>query len=179
MTKWVALLRGINVGGNNLLPMKALKAELEALGAEQVKTYIQSGNVVFQHTEAQADVLAEKIAAAIQVTWGFTPRVLLLSQQPFLHALANNPFAEAESEPSTLHLWFLAEQAQNPDLERLNQLQKNSEAWHLTDNVFYLHAPEGIGRSKLAELIERCLGVPATARNWRTATKIRDLLLAV
>lgn len=179
MSKWVALLRGINVGGNNLLPMKALKAELEALGAMQVKTYIQSGNVVFQHAEAQADVLAEKITAAIQVTWGFAPRVLLLSQQPFLHALANNPFSEAESDPSTLHLWFLAEQAQNPDLERLNQLQKNSEAWQLIDSVFYLHAPEGIGRSKLAENVEKCLGVPATARNWRTATKIRDLLLAV
>lgn len=176
MNAWVALLRGINVGGNNLLPMKALQAELEALGATQVKTYIQSGNVVFQHAMEEAAPLAEQLTLAIQTRFGFAPRVLLLPQQPFLPALVNNPFPAAEAEPKTLHLWFLAEPAAAPNLERLRELQKESEAWHLTDRVFYLHAPEGIGRSKLAEQVEKCLGVPATARNWRTATKIRELL---
>jgi len=87
-------------------------------------------------------------------------------------AMASNPFPAAESEPKTLHLYFLASAPQNPDLKMLDSLKKADEQFKLIDNVFYLHTPDGIGRSKLAERAEKALGVAATARNWRTVSKI-------
>ena len=172
MKTYIALFRGINVGGNNSLPMKELRALLEKLDAENVKTYIQSGNAVFQHATEDVDQLAERISAAIKESHGFAPRVLLLDVAAAEKAAAANPFPAAEAEPKTLHLYFLAATPQNPDLSLLDSLKKDNEQYQLTDNVFYLYAPDGIGRSKMAERVEKALGVAATARNWRTVGKI-------
>lgn len=175
MKTWIALFRGINVGGNNILPMKELVAELSKLGFEKVKTYIQSGNVVFQSSEASAEVLADKISKAVEASHGFTPKVLVLSVGELTRAIASNPFPEGESEPKTLHLFFLAAAASDPDWDALRQVQTSTERFELVDRVFYLHAPDGIGRSKLAAKVEKCLGVPVTARNWRSAGKVREM----
>ena len=172
MKTYIALFRGINVGGNNILPMKELVVVLENLGADSVKTYIQSGNAVFQHESENVSGLSSRISAAIKESHGFEPRVLLLDLVEMEKAMASNPFPAAESEPKTLHLYFLASAPQNPDLKMLDSLKKADEQFKLIDNVFYLHAPDGIGRSKLAERAEKALGVAATARNWRTVSKI-------
>ena len=176
MKTYIALLRGINVGGSNILPMKNLRALLEELGGHSVKTYIQSGNVVFQHEAEDSSELSSKISAAIKKNHGFEPQVLLLDLVKMEQAIASNPFPQAESEPKTLHLYFLASIPQNPDLEMLDSLKKDNEQFKLIDRVFYLHAPDGIGRSKLAERAERALGVAATARNWRTVSKIMAMV---
>jgi uncharacterized protein (DUF1697 family) len=89
--------------------------------------------------------------------------------------MAKNPFPEAETDPASLHLGFLASTPKNPDLKKLDSLRKESERFYLIDNVFYLHVPEGVGRSKLAASIEKLLGVPMTDRNWRTVCKIKEL----
>lgn len=172
MKTYIALFRGINVGGKNILPMKALTALLENLGAQDVKTYIQSGNAVFQHQSESVSRLSRSISAAIKESHGFEPRVLLLDLVDMEQAMASNPFPQAESEPKTLHLYFLADAPQNPDLETLDSLKKDNERFKLIDRVFYLHAPDGIGRSKLAARAEKALGVAVTARNWRTVSKI-------
>lgn len=172
MKTYIALFRGINVGGNNILPMKALAALLEKLGAHNVKTYIQSGNAVFQHAEENIPQLSSRISAAIKESHGFEPRVLLLELTELERALAANPFPEAEAEPKTLHLYFLAASPAAPDLSMLDNLKRDNEAFQLIDKVFYLHAPDGIGRSKLAERVEKALGVAATARNWRTVSQV-------
>ena len=172
MKTYIALFRGINVGGNNILPMKALAALLEKLDAHNVKTYIQSGNAVFQHKSEQAAELSSSISAAIKESHGFEPRVLLLNLIEMEKAVASNPFPEAEVEPKTLHLFFLADPPQNPDLQTLDTIKQDNEQFKLIDKVFYLYAPDGIGRSKLAERAEKALGVAATARNWRTVSKI-------
>jgi len=172
MKTYIALFRGINVGGNNILPMKELVVVLENLGADSVKTYIQSGNAVFQHESENVSGLSSRISAAIKESHGFEPRVLLLDLVEMEKAMASNPFPAAESEPKTLHLYFLASAPQNPDLKMLDSLKKADEQFKLIDNVFYLHTPDGIGRSKLAERAEKALGVAATARNWRTVSKI-------
>ncbi len=176
MNTYIALLRGINVGGRNKLRMPELVALLAGLGLHNIKTYIQSGNVVFQSDPIDQQALAEEIATAIGRHHGFTPQVLVLSPTEFQRALAGNPFPEAESAPKAVHLYFLTSPATNPDLGTLEAYQKENERFLLTADVFYLYAPDGIGRSKLAERVEKALGVPVTARNWRTAGKMLDLI---
>jgi uncharacterized protein (DUF1697 family) len=172
METYIALLRGINVGGKNILPMKDLAGLLEGLGLSKVSTYLASGNVVFQSETADPAGLAEEIGAAIGDTYGFTPQILIRSVEEFRRAAAANPYPEAESEPKSLHLFFLESPPADPDLARLEAVKKASERFKLDESVFYLHAPEGIGRSKLAAGAEKALGVPATGRNWRTVSKV-------
>ena len=175
MNTFIALLRGINVGGNNILPMRNLVELLEGLGLSHVKTYIQSGNALFQSENKNTIELSHKISTAIGKSHGFRPQVLLFEMKDFQDAITSNPFPEGESEPKTLHLFFLDAPPKNPDLETLKSLKTNSEQFMLMNNVFYLHAPDGIGRSKLASNVEKALGVGVTARNWRTVRKIMAL----
>ncbi|MBT8101630.1 MAG: DUF1697 domain-containing protein [Gammaproteobacteria bacterium] len=175
MATWIALLRGINVGGKHLLPMKELAAALEEMGCINVRTYIQSGNVVFERPRSKAPQLAEKIGKTVLKSHGFEPRVLVLTVKELEKAATANPFPEAENEPKTLHLCFLAAKPKSPDLDALEQIKARTESYALVDKVFYLHAPEGIGRSKLAANVEKRLGVDATGRNWRTVTKLLKL----
>jgi uncharacterized protein (DUF1697 family) len=172
---YIALFRAINVGGKNVLPMKELVAVLEGLGARNVRTYIQSGNVVFESPEKDASRLASKMGQAIKKRFGFEPHVLLLELEDLERAIKKNPFPEAESDPQALHTGFLASAPQKPDLKALESLKTKSERFRLIDRVFCLHAPEGIGRSKLAAKAEKLLGVPMTDRNWRTVCKIQDM----
>jgi uncharacterized protein (DUF1697 family) len=175
MNTYIALIRGINVGGKNILPMKDLVALLEDIGARNVRTYVQSGNAVFQSAEKNPAQLSKQLAAEIKKRHGFEPYVLILGLDAIKRAMADNPFPEAEADPSSLHLGFLASAPKDPDLEKLNSLRKESERFHLSDIVFYLHAPEGVGRSKLAASAEKLVGVPMTDRNWKTVCKIREL----
>ena len=176
MQIYIALFRGINVGGKNKLPMKDLVAALESVNARDVATYIQSGNAVFQSQETDASLLSEGIGAVIQERHGFEPRVLVLSSEEMEEAILSNPFPEAESEPKTLHLYFLASSPEQPDLDGLEAIKGDRERFVLGDGAFYLHAPDGLGRSKLAANVEKLLGVPATARNWRTVRKVMDMV---
>jgi uncharacterized protein (DUF1697 family) len=175
METYIALFRGINVGGNNILPMAELRTLLEDIGLQQVTTYIQTGNVVFQSDNGDTDQLADSISREVGKQFGFEPRVFVLTQQELHAAVKANPFPGAESEPSRLHLTFLAGDPKNPDLEALETIKKESERFELKGSVFYLHAPEGVGCSKLAAKAEHVLGVPSTTRNWRTVQKIIEM----
>jgi uncharacterized protein (DUF1697 family) len=175
MTTYIALFRGINVGGKNKLTMKDLVSTLENVGCRDVATYIQSGNAVFRSGEQDASLLAERIMATLGERHGFEPRVLVLGSEEMERAMRSNPFPEAESEPKTLHLYFLAAPPESPDLDALEGMKGDRESFVLGDGVFYLHAPNGLGRSKLAANVERLLGAPATARNWRTVRKVMEM----
>ena len=175
MNTFIALFRGINVGGKNILPMRNLTELLEGLGLSRVKTYIQSGNVVFQSENKNTADLSHQISTAIGKGYGFTPQVLLLEMKELQQAIASNPFPQGENEPKTLHLFFLESPPKNPDVETLENLKAHSEQFMLANNVFYLYAPDGFGRSKLATKVEKALGVGATARNWRTVSKIMSI----
>lgn len=175
MKTYICLVRGINVGGKHLLPMKELRTLFEDLGLQNVRTYIQSGNVVFQSAEERGMRLSDAISAAMLDRFGFKPQVLLLSSGAFEAAMGANPFPEAEVEPNSLHLYFLASSPVQPDLAVLEELRKDGERFRLVDRVFYLHAPQGIGRSKLAANVEKSLGVPVSARNWRSVSRIMAL----
>lgn len=176
MATWIALLRGINVGGNNRLPMAALGAIIEAAGGRDARTYIQSGNAAF---EADADrapsALGAAIRDAIRAGHGFTPHVLLRDAAYLQRIVDGNPYPEAAGAPKTLHVFFLDAAPLSPDLAGLEGVRSGGEAFVLDGDALYLHAPEGIGRSKLAVKAERLLGVPATARNWATVTALLEV----
>ncbi len=175
MKTWIALFRGINVGGNNILPMAALKRDLEALNFANVRTYIQSGNVVFDYSAGSPRSLAKKVTARIGEQHGFHPHVLVLQPEDLLASIAANPFPAAVSAPATLHFFFLAESPSGPDTAALEGAKSSTERYKLTDTVFYLHAPDGIARSKLAASAEKHLGVVVTARNFRSVEKIASM----
>jgi uncharacterized protein (DUF1697 family) len=175
METYIALFRGINVGGNNRLAMKDLVAALESVGAQDVATYIQSGNAVFLSEETDATLLSDRTRDAIRESHGFEPRVFVLRSGELERAVKSNPFPEAELEPKTLHVYFLAAPPERPDLDGLQRIKGDTESFALHDGLFYLHAPDGIGRSKLAANAEKHLGVPVTARNWRTVLKVMEM----
>lgn len=172
MQTWIALFRGINVGGNNILPMAQLRSDFESLGYEDVRTYIQSGNVVFPARSGTATSLGKRITKRIEEQHGFRPQLLVLAYDELLAATEANPFPDAVSDPKTLHFYFLAKPAAKADLAALENARSPSEAYVLTDGVFYLHAPDGVGRSRLAASAEKHLGVATTARNFRTVEKV-------
>ena len=175
MSNYVALFRGINVGGKHILPMQDLRDVMLSVGCENVQTYIQSGNAVFS-ASATADSLSSDIGDAIDNRFGFAPQVLVLTVDRFKVIMAANPFPAGEETPQFLHVWFLTEAAVEPDLDALKDLQSDSEQFALHDDAFFLLAPDGIGRSKLAAKVDRYLGVQTTARNWRTVSKLREMI---
>ena len=165
---YIALLRGINVVGRRIVPMKDLRLALEEAGCVDVQTYIQSGNVVFRSAVDDAAHLSKQLAAAVSGSHGFEPRVLVRTPAELERAAAGNPFPEADEDPKSLHLFFLDKPAKRPDLKSLEALKTHTERFVLKGRIFYLHTPSGFGTSKLAKRAERLLGVDATARNWRT-----------
>ena len=176
MQPWIALLRGINVGGRNAMPMAALTATFQSAGCGSVRTYIQSGNVVFTSPEKSRQKLSKRLGDAIEDQFGFRPSVLLLTEGEFRAAVANNPFRSAVTEPKTLHFFFLDSVPKSPDMKGIEKLALPTERYKLVDAIFYLHTPDGFGRSKLAAGAERRLGEPATARNFTTIQKLSEML---
>ena len=169
MNTYVIFFRGINVGGNNILLMKDLKSLLEKSGFLNVRTYIQSGNVVLEGINTPTT----ELAANIEAKYGFKPELLILEKSEFESRVKNNPYHPAEGKLA--HLYF-CNKTPNPDFEKLDALKATTEEYELKDKTFYLYAPDGIGRSKLAAKVEACLGVPATGRNLNTINKISQML---
>ncbi len=169
MNTYILLFRGINVGGNNLLPMKPLVELLNLCGYEQVKTYIQSGNVVLNSPHKPNNDISEKIES----NFGFKPKLLVLNKTEFEQTIVNNPFDASEGK--TIHFFFLADEP-TVDTEKLKRLATSTEKYQLIDRVLYLFAPDGIGRSKLAANVEKCMGVATTSRNLNTINKLSDMV---
>jgi uncharacterized protein (DUF1697 family) len=170
----VALLRGINVGKKQL-PMADLRAVFEALGCEDVTTYVQTGNVIFRTTKSDAELLAA-LERRLAKDHSLDVRVLLRTPKQLATVLAKNPFLEDGRDPAKLHVTFLAEK---PDRTRIRDLDPSYGApdeLEVVGQEVYLHCPNGYGRTKLNNaFVERTLGVAATTRNWKTVTKLADL----
>jgi len=179
LNTYIALFRGVNVGASHRLPMKELKVVLEKNGCVDVRTYIQSGNVILSSAMSDTDRLARRLTVAVSRSHGFEPRVLLLTRGEFESAVAGNPFPEASENPRSLHLFFLAGVPTKADLKSIGALKTQTERFALRDRIFYLHTPQGFGTSKLAERAERLLGVEGTARNWRTVTTLLEMVKEV
>ncbi|MFJ7204451.1 DUF1697 domain-containing protein [Streptomyces sp. NPDC098789] len=179
---YAALLRGINVGGHKKVPMAELRQVLAELGHTGVQTYLQSGNAVFTTArtgpDSGVDALARELEAAIEEHFGFRVPCLLVDGEHLRAVAAACPFPAATLEGKQLHVTFLSEQ---PAAERFEALDADAflpEEFRLGDRVVYLYAPEGLGRSKLAEALARpavVKGLDVTTRNWNTVAKLVEL----
>ncbi len=174
MTTCLALLRGLNIGGHNRLPMKELVSTLTGLGCKNISTYIQSGNAIFDTGRNNREKLSRDITQAIRQRYGFAPGVILLSGAELHDVIARNPFPTEDGK--LLHFLFIFGEISEPDLECLNTLKTDREEFFLTERVFYLYAPDGVGGSRLVRNLERCLGVATTGRNWNTLSRLSEML---
>ena len=174
MNTYIALFRGINVGGKNILPMKDLVTILESMDYKNIQTYIQSGNVVFQSKKNIEKKGSGDIGREVLKKKGFEPRVLLLNSKQLQDAIKENPFPTEVGK--ALHFFFLESPPRQANLEHLESLKVEAEEFTLEKNVFYLYAPDGVGRSKLAAAVEKSVGVPVTARNWNTVNKLASMI---
>ncbi|MCJ8345857.1 DUF1697 domain-containing protein [bacterium] len=173
MTRWIALFRGINVGGRNIVKMVQLKEMFESLGFDNVKTYIQSGNVVFESTMKNELEIENCINEAFAQTFSFIPKIIFLNEILLKEIQDKNPYTKEDIKHQ--HFFFLKSPSRTPDLEKLNHYKSESERFELRDLVFYLCAPDGIGRSKLVSKVEKSLGVSVTARNGKTVQKLLSI----
>ena len=177
MTAFVALLRGVNVGGRNKLPMASLRAIVEAEGGEAVSSYIQSGNVVFRAPDKVGAALAKKLTARIMADFGFAPDVVVLDLKAFNAALKKNPFQSA-ADPSKLLVMFLNRPAERAAIGEVKEARARGEKVKAAGGVVFFHAPAGIARSKAGDKLAR-LFPDGTMRNWRTCLKIEEMLGAL
>ena len=172
---FIALLRGINVGGKNLLSMKDLSALFVKAGCEDVRTYIQSGNVIFSCDAALAAKLPAEIGAAILKRFGFEPPVVLRSADELGRVAAGNPFITHEAQ--TLHVAFLA---QTPEKKAASSLEaKPPDEFALKGREIYLRCPNGYGKTKLTNAyFDARLKTVSTVRNWKTVLKLLEMARA-
>jgi uncharacterized protein (DUF1697 family) len=169
---YVALLRGVNVGGHNKLPMARLR-ELGAEIGEDVQTYLQSGNLVLRSTSKAADVraaLEQRLAAEL----GKPATALVLNAAQLRRVRDANPFPD-ERDPRKLHVVFLVERPPAARLKAFDPAAWAPEELRVVGTTAYLHLPDGLGRSKLAAAVAKLLGVAGTARNWRTVEALVEL----
>jgi uncharacterized protein (DUF1697 family) len=166
------LLRGVNVSGANKLPMAEFRDMLAGQGFAAPQTYIQSGNAVIVSADPPATIV-RSIRDGIATRFGFSPEVFV-RDEPALAAALDHPFGDAD--PGRVHAFFLAEPDPAADTARLDTLRATTETWTLRPGLFLLHAPEGIGRSKLAEALPRAIRCQMTARNLKTVQALLEML---
>jgi uncharacterized protein (DUF1697 family) len=176
---YIALLRGINVGGRAKVSMNELRELFAELGYEDAKTYIQSGNVVFRAPLRSPARAASDIAARIGKDLGVRCSVLLRTDRDLAALLRGNPYAGSKADPSQLHVTFLDAAPGPKKAAELAVPHGESVEFTVAGREIYLRYPDGYGRTKFNNTyIEKRLGVVATTRNWNTVTKLHELALA-
>ena len=175
MANYAVLLRGVNVGGKNKLPMAELRSVLSSAGLENVQSYIQSGNILCQSSLSKNE-LAALCAKVLSTHFAIETPVFVIAESALRATRDANPFSGKEDLDKALQLYFLKQAACNANIEKLDTLKAESESFELRETCFYLYAPEGIGRSKLAAAAEKHLLVTTTTRNWRTVNKLLEMM---
>jgi uncharacterized protein (DUF1697 family) len=172
----VALLRGINLGSVNRLPMAALATMFDSAGCGAVQIYIQSGNVVFEAPAALAARVPTVIAAAIADRFGYRVPVVTRTAAELAAVASANPFLRAGADPGTLHVVFLASAPRPAQFAALDPDRSPPDRFAVSGREVYLHCPDGYGRSKLHnDYFESRLGSVSTVRNWRTVLKLVEM----
>ena len=177
MAVMISMLRGINVGGYNVIKMDALRALYESLGMQGAQTYVQSGNVVFRTNQNDAIRLAKKIQGGIEKSFSCKPEIIVRSAAELADTIARNPFAKRRDiEPAKLLVLFLASEPNSESRKKVLAIKAHPEELHINGREVYIYFPNGMGKTKLPwTTIERLLGTPGTGRNWNTVTKLLEM----
>jgi uncharacterized protein (DUF1697 family) len=174
---YIALLRGINVGGNKLIKMEKLRQSFEALRFEQVKTFIQSGNVIFKTPNTSTAILSKRIADRLLSDFGFPVSVMTRTAAELSATVAGNPFLkEPAVDPAKLYVMFLSDKPTADAVQRIATLTIAPDRFQCVGREIYLHLPNGAGESKFMKSpLDRMLSAVTTTRNWKTVNAIHQM----
>jgi uncharacterized protein (DUF1697 family) len=174
---YVALLRGINVGGKNKLPMKDLVEMFVAAECSNVLSYIQSGNVIFRASPDASGKISALITARITERFGYRIPVILRTVEELRQVSLNNPFLKAGAAEETLHVMFLADLPSPERISALDPDRSPPDTYKVLGREIYLQLPKGAADSKLTNAyFDSKLATTSTARNWRTVTKLLAMM---
>ncbi|HSO87688.1 MAG TPA: DUF1697 domain-containing protein [Draconibacterium sp.] len=179
MKTYISILRGINVSGQKLIKMDALRTAYENIGIRNVTTYVQSGNVIFDALETDPEKLEKMIYSRIEKDFGFEVPVMVLTVEKLKQVVDNNPFGyDRDKDPAFLHVTFLSSKPGKYDSSAIEEKKQEGEEILFTDEAVYLYCPNGYGRTKLNNnFLEARLKVTATTRNWKTANELLKMAL--
>lgn len=174
MTTYISILRGINVSGQKSIRMKNLMELYENLGFEKVRTYVQSGNVVFRTADLKPVELEVKISRHIAKEFGFEVPVMVMSREQLKKIIDDNPLSkDPGKDPAFLHVTFLASEPAEVKLDGIEPKKSAGEEIVISGKVIYLYCPNGYGKTKLSNsFLESILKVTATTRNWKTTQQL-------
>ena len=176
-TNYVALLRGVNVGGKNKLPMKELVEIVERVGCTEVQNYIQSGNVIFRSTASIAKKVPELVAAEIERRFGFQTRLVVRTTEQLREVANTNPFLAKGAPVELLSVMFLATTPEPSDVARLDPNRSPGDEFEVRGDTIFLHTPTGLAETKLTNAyFDSRLRTVGTSRNWRTTLKLLELM---
>jgi uncharacterized protein (DUF1697 family) len=174
----LALLRGINVGGKNALPMKELAQMFSDAGCTNVRTFIQSGNVIFE-APGGAPKLGELVTAKIEKKFGYRVPIVVRTSEQLLKTIRGNPFLKAGVDEKWLHVYFLADSPSARAIAGLDPARSAPDVFHARGQEVYLHLPNGMARTKLTNAyFDSKLSTICTARNWATVLKLSEMMRA-
>jgi len=176
MGTYIGLVRGINVGGNKIIKMEDLRASFEDLGLKGVKTYVQSGNVVFSCPKISNDKLAKKLEIKILEDFRFSASVIVKTKDDFEKMISRNPFSKKGISQKTLYVTLLSRAPDPTVLKNLKKLKAKNEIFHVDGATIYLCYRNGYGKAKLTNnVFEKVCLTPATTRNWNTVNALYEM----
>ena len=178
---YIALLRGVNVGPHKRMKMERLRASCEGLGFAGVKTYIQSGNVIFKAPKLSPGALSKRLGECIVKDFGFTSEVIARTREQMKAIIDDNPFTKERGlDLAKLHVLFLSESASVAALKKLQELTLAPDRTHSSGSEIYFYFPNGVSGSSLwKHPLDRVLSLPVTMRNWKTVTTLYQMAMEV
>ena len=179
MVKYISMLRGINISGHKLIKMEELRALYESLGFENVRSYIQSGNVIFECPDSDVSELEMKIENEIEETFGFPVNVTIRTKKEFQEVIENNPFyGETRREDiKKLHVTFLSDTPTASSLQEIEGSTYGPDQMVIAGKEIYVFCPDGYGRTKFTNnFFEKKLKLSATSRIWKTVNRLYDMV---
>ena len=176
MSTWISLLRGINVGGQKRLRMETLRAIYAELGFNNIRTYVQSGNVIFESQEQDQVKLHQRIEVRIEQACGYPIKVFILQPAELDRILNGNPFVHRNEDLSKLHVTFLYLTPTDVAWGKITSPGNISDEFAPGEMAVYLFCPNGYGKTRLSNnFFERKLGMPVTTRNWNTVNALSNM----
>jgi len=179
MNTYIVLLRGINVGGHNKLPMSDLRMLLSTNGYKNVATYIQSGNILLDSNESVENT-NEHIKLLIKQQFDYNIPVVTLTAKEIKKCFTENPYLKVEDNIKNLHVTFLKNSPDSELVKNLDVKSANNDSYKVTGKIIYLHTPDGYRNTKFSNVeFEKKLNTQATTRNWRTTTKLYEMITVI